>query len=166
MNSRVFKGFPYTTVKDETICLVLFVNQFYLSLCISAEELLRALLLWMFDHLMWISLFNNHSTVHKNHMVCNISCKCHLMCDNDHRCLLVSQTADYLQHLTGKLRVQCRSRLIKTQDVRLQCKSPHAAAVHRITGADSDPYALLIPYGQAIAFHARQSLPESLSYSV
>ena len=52
MNSRVFKGFPYTTVKDETICLVLFVNQFYLSLCISAEELLRTLLLWMFDHLM------------------------------------------------------------------------------------------------------------------
>ena len=76
----------------------------------------------MLDHLMRISLLDDASTIHKNNVICNISCKRHLMRNNNHRCLLVSQTSDYLQHLTGKLRIQCRSRLIKTQDVRLQCK--------------------------------------------
>ena len=51
---------------------------------ISGKELPGSLLLRMVNHLMRVSLLNNHTTIHEDHLVCNITRKSHLMCHNNH----------------------------------------------------------------------------------
>ena len=43
---------------------------------------------------------------------------------NDHRCVIVRKSADNLQHLSRKLRIQRRGRFIKAENIRPECKSP------------------------------------------
>ena len=55
----------------------------------TRKKLFCSLFTWIFKHLTRITLFNDASVVHKDHMIGNVACKCHLMGYNDHRRILV-----------------------------------------------------------------------------
>ena len=74
----------------------------------------------MIDHLFSVTLLHNISIIHKYNLICHISGKCHLMCNDDHGRLLISKTTNYTKHFSGKLRIQRRCRLIKAQDIDTQ----------------------------------------------
>ena len=44
---------------------------------------------------MRVSLLNNHTTIHEDHLVCNITSKSHLMCDNNHCGILLRHFEQY-----------------------------------------------------------------------
>ena len=65
-----------------------------LSFMKPRKKLFCSLFTWIFKHLTRITLFNDASVVHKDHMIGNVACKCHLMGYNDHRRILVGKLAD------------------------------------------------------------------------
>ena len=70
------------------------------------QELAGALLSGVIDHLPGVALLHDDAAVHKDHLICHIPCKGHLMGHDDHGGLLLRQGADDPQHLAGQLRVQ------------------------------------------------------------
>ena len=56
-------------------------------------------------------------------MVGNVSCKCHLVCNDQHGHAFVCQSTHNFQYFTYHFRVQCGCRLVKEQDLRLHRQS-------------------------------------------
>lgn len=59
---------------------------------------------------------------HKDHTVRDIFCEFHLMGHDHHGDIQIRQRFDDFQYFTGQFRIQCGSRLIKEQDLRIQCQ--------------------------------------------
>lgn len=53
-----------------------------------------------------IALLDNIAVVHKDDLAGDIAGKCHFMCDDDHRRIVVCQLPHDLQHFPGQLRVE------------------------------------------------------------
>ena len=66
----------------------------------TRQKLLRSLFFRIFKNFLRSPLFQNTSSIHKNHLAGHISCKRHFMCDDDHRRLLVCKTLDHFQHFS------------------------------------------------------------------
>ena len=73
-------------------------------------------------YLIRCSLQCHHTFIHKDHTVRDIFCEFHLMSHDHHGDIQIRQRFDDFQYLTGQFRIQCGSRLIKEQDLRIQCQ--------------------------------------------
>ena len=73
---------------------------------------------------MRIALFHDKAAIHKDDLIRHIPCKGHFVSDDDHGGFLLGKSPDDLQNLAGQLRVQRRGRLIKAENVRVQCQGP------------------------------------------
>ena len=78
----------------------------------------------IFNHLTGIALLYDHTAVHKDHLVCHVPGKGHLVGDDNHGGPLLSQGTDHFQHFPGKLRIQGGGGLVKAENIRRQSQCP------------------------------------------
>ena len=88
---------------------------------VTCEELLCTLMLRVAYDV--TSLLHDNSAVHEHELICDIPRESHLMCNDDHRHLLLGKLSYNLKNARRKLRVECRRRLVKEKDLRVKRQS-------------------------------------------
>jgi hypothetical protein len=100
-----------------------------------AEELARALGLWIFKKGYWLVGFYDYSFIHEHDPIGNLFGKAHFVRDTDHRHAAFGQVDHRVEYLGDHFGVECGGWLIEQHDFRVHAE----AAGYR--------YALLLPTG-------------------
>ena len=89
---------------------------------VTSQKGFCSLLLRVCNEIVCGAFLNYDAAVHEYDAVCNVSCKAHLVCNDNHRHLFQCEILDNGQDTLGKLRIQCGCGLVEEQDLRTCCK--------------------------------------------
>lgn len=111
-----------------------------------AQELFYTFVGRILEEMIWCTFLNDLSVCHKYHTVRYLSGKSHLVGNDHHGDIFLCQLDHDIQYFLNRLGIQCRSRLIEEDDLRLRTQgSRYGNSLLLSTGKRCGIYMCLIP---------------------